>query len=63
MSDQPQVSPQGQPHVYLSTACWHGRHQHCDAMLGTQGLKRPAQCKFCEARCICSCHRGGRVSP
>lgn len=45
-------------HVYLSTACLHRRHAHCASMVGVQGQKRPAQCKFCEARCICHCHAG-----
>lgn len=43
-------------HVYLSTACLHERHDHCNAMVGYEGVKRPAQCKWCEARCICVCH-------
>lgn len=46
-------------HIYLSTACLHDRHDHCNAMVGYQGAKRPAQCKFCDARCVCACH----VSP
>lgn len=43
-------------HDYLSTACLHDEHQYCAAMTGYQGAKRPAQCKFCEARCVCPCH-------
>lgn len=43
-------------HTYLSTGCLHGRHDHCQAMVGTTGDKRPATCKFCDARCICPCH-------
>lgn len=46
-------------HVYLSTACLHQQHDHCNSMVGTQGEKRPAQCKFCEAKCICGCHGEG----
>jgi hypothetical protein len=44
-------------HVYLSTACLHGQHDYCAAMTGYQGAKRPAQCKFCDATCVCWCHR------
>lgn len=43
-------------HDYLSTACLHQRHDYCNAMTGVQGTKRPAQCKWCEARCRCDCH-------
>lgn len=43
-------------HIYLSTGCLHGRHDYCQAMSGNAGLKRPATCKFCNARCICHCH-------
>lgn len=43
-------------HSYLSTACLHDRHDYCLAMIGYQGEKRPATCKFCDARCICACH-------
>lgn len=43
-------------HDYLSTACFHGKHDYCNSMVGYQGIKRPAQCKFCDARCICTCH-------
>lgn len=47
-------------HVYLSTACYHGEHGYCAAMTGWQGEKRPGQCKFCEARCVCAeCDHGG----
>lgn len=50
-------------HRYLSTACLHGDHGYCAAKVGAQGEKRPAQCKFCEARCLCSCHRNGAGPP
>jgi hypothetical protein len=43
-------------HVYLSTACLHGRHDYCRAKTGHRGAKWPAQCKFCPARCVCDCH-------
>lgn len=43
-------------HVYLSTGCLHGEHDYCASMVGVAGTKRPAQCKFCESRCICPCH-------
>ena len=35
-------------HIYMSTACQHGLHDRCRK-----------QCKFCEAKCSCSCHKGG----
>jgi hypothetical protein len=38
-----------QEHRYLSTACLHEVHSQC--------RKR---CKFCDARCRCSCHQGER---
>ncbi|WP_097865874.1 hypothetical protein [Streptomyces sp. rh34] len=43
-------------HVYLSTGCLHGEHAYCQSMTGQQGEKRPGRCKFCDARCTCSCH-------
>lgn len=46
-------------HEYLSTGCLHGRHDYCNSMLGYQGSKRPGQCKFCGAQCICKCHQIG----
>jgi len=44
-------------HVYLSTGCLHGDHDYCKNMTGLNGAKRPASCKKCGAKCICSCHR------
>ncbi|MGW1412577.1 hypothetical protein [Streptomyces sp. NPDC002403] len=46
-------------HVYLSTGCLHGEHAYCQSMTGQQGEKRPGRCKFCDARCTCSCHADG----
>lgn len=43
-------------HAYLSTACLHGRHERCDSMIGVDGTKRPATCKYCDARCVCAHH-------
>ncbi len=43
-------------HIYLSTGCLHDHHDHCRAAVGVAGAKRPATCKFCDARCICPCH-------
>jgi len=61
------------PHVYLSTACLHGQHGYCSAPTVTRdgewstvgpsytterdAPKNPAKCKFCQARCVCDCHR------
>lgn len=53
--DQP-AEPTG--HVYLSTGCLHGEHGYCQSMTGLAGQKRPGQCKWCSARCVCSCHQG-----
>lgn len=38
---------EAQQHDYLSTACYHGLHRDCRKI-----------CKFCEANCRCSCHKG-----
>lgn len=46
-------------HRYLSTGCLHGEHDYCRSMTGYQGEKRPSQCKFCEAKCVCPCHADG----
>jgi hypothetical protein len=35
----------GKPHVYMSTACLHTRHEDCRKT-----------CKFCGAACVCACH-------
>lgn len=50
-------------HEYLSTSCLHARetgreelHDYCKGMTGMAGAKRPAECKFCGAKCICPCH-------
>jgi len=43
-------------HIYLSTGCLHGHHEYCQSMTGQQGAKRPGRCKFCDSRCVCSCH-------
>ncbi|MHB9756477.1 hypothetical protein ACYBSK_19040 [Streptomyces sp. BYX5S] len=44
-------------HEYLSTGCLHNQHHYCQSMTGYQGEKRPGRCKFCDARCVCSCHQ------
>lgn len=44
-------------HVYLSTACLHGIHEHCQAKTNVEGEpKIPATCKWCSAPCVCECH-------
>lgn len=48
--------PPDTEHRYLSTGCLHDDHRYCQAMTGQQGEKRPGQCKFCGAPCICPCH-------
>lgn len=45
------------PHIYLSTGCYHGDHTYCQAMTGLNGAKRPGSCKFCHAACQCPCHQ------
>lgn len=54
-------------HVYLSTACLHARadgrpelHDYCANRDGQAGPKKPAQCKWCDARCGCTCHGEGQ---
>ncbi|MDX3532508.1 hypothetical protein P1P75_40475 [Streptomyces sp. ID05-39B] len=44
-------------HAYLSTGCLHGDHAYCQGMTGLAGAKRPGECKFCRASCLCRCHR------
>lgn len=44
-------------HRYLSTGCLHGEHAYCQAKTGHAGAKTPACCKFCQAPCVCSCHK------
>lgn len=46
-------------HQYLSTGCFHGDHAYCQSDTGAAGTKTPAQCKFCAAPCVCTCHRAG----
>ncbi|MFC8676731.1 hypothetical protein ACFUEN_29100 [Streptomyces griseorubiginosus] len=50
------AAPQPGQHVYLSTGCLHGQHTYCQNVDGIAGLKKPAQCKFCQTACICPCH-------
>jgi hypothetical protein len=50
---------EGTAHRYLSTGCLHGEHDYCAGKTRQDGgAKEPAKCKFCEARCVCSCHGG-----
>lgn len=49
-------------HRYLSTGCRHGEHGYCQSNTGSQGQKKPAECKFCAAKCVCSCHMPGTVT-
>lgn len=45
-------------HMYVSTACQHRQHNYCQAEERPDGTdKRPAECKFCGAPCLCTCHR------
>ncbi len=46
-----------QGHVYLSTGCLHGHHDHCNSSVNIEGgPKEPGVCKWCPARCVCRCH-------
>lgn len=56
LSRYDQAKEQAGAHRYLSTACFHGDHDYCKSMTGYHGEKRPARCKFCDARCACFCH-------
>lgn len=47
-------------HVYLSTSCLHDEHEYCQAKAGRAGTKKPAECKFCTAPCVCRCHKEPR---
>lgn len=50
----------GPTHEYLSTACLHGKHEHCKAKVNLEGdPKDPACCKWCAEPCVCECHRFG----
>lgn len=51
-------------HIYLSTACLHAAedpslHERCGSGYNAYTLepKKPAECKYCPARCVCECHR------
>lgn len=48
------------PHVYLSTGCFHGDHNYCKNPTGLAGAKRPAECKHCGTKCVCACHAVAR---
>lgn len=52
----PRSEQPGAPHAYLSTGCLHGEHAYCQGKTGQAGAKKPAQCKFCGAACVCPCH-------
>lgn len=53
----PPVQASTAPHVYLSTACLHGRHEYCACdVRWLTGEKTPHTCKWCPAQCICPCH-------
>jgi hypothetical protein len=47
----------GGTHLYLSTGCLHGDHAYCQSNTGKAGAKKPAECKFCCAGCLCPCHQ------
>lgn len=32
-------------------------HAYCQNHQGQAGLKKPGECKFCAAKCICPCHQ------
>lgn len=56
VTTEPVVSPPTFAHHYLSTGCLHGEHVYCASEQGQAGTKKPATCKFCDARCMCTCH-------
>ena len=48
-------------HEYLSTSCLHSHHTYCQSPARDDGgSKVPAQCKFCDATCVCQCHKAQR---
>lgn len=50
-------------HVYLSTACLHDFHEHCQAPVNLQGDPKIAgTCKWCSSRCVCPCHNARQSS-
>ena len=49
-------------HQYLSTGCLHSHHDYCCNKHGQAGEKKPAECKWCEAGCLCPCHRKEQAS-
>lgn len=50
------MSDEQLPHDYLSTSCLHGNHDYCKAPVGRLGPKEGSKCKWCPAKCSCSCH-------
>ena len=58
-------------HIYLSTSCLHGEHDYCKSAIVQELVphwadddseiltrrKRPSECKFCAAPCVCKCHK------
>lgn len=58
----PRSSNEHFDHTYLSTACLHFEHRHCQAPFGcgaSDGGTRaahPASCEFCQSPCVCICH-------
>ena len=52
-------------HWYYSTACLHGRHDYCQAVRVEGRIKVAGRCKFCDAVCVCGCHReaSARMQP
>lgn len=60
------ILPDG-THRYWSTWCRHDRHRDCASTVlvsknpygpGDAAIERtPAQCKHCQAPCLCSCHK------
>jgi hypothetical protein len=57
------TATQATGHRYLSTGCLHGDHDYCKSMTGLNGAKRPAECKKCGAKCICTCHSSEEPTP
>lgn len=40
-------------HLYLSTACMHGRHRACGIRQFARGDLTPPHCKHCASVCVC----------
>ena len=45
--------PKPRKHLYVSPACWHGKHEECRLPASPD---QPQACEYCQAPCLCGCH-------